>query len=80
MEPEVIFVAAAAFGMLTWLLFLSFVLGRYAARVDGLDVQQSAVAIKLDAIGIKLDAIAISSIHQCIQVERITRLEARLPE
>lgn len=73
-------VCSAAFALVAWLLFLSFMLGRYAARVDALDRAQQAVFERLDSIAVKIDGIALSSIHRCIQVERIAKLEANCSE
>lgn len=69
---------SAGFAVISWLLWISFLVGRYAARVDALANEMVAVFSKLDAIGDKLDRIAISSVHQCIQSDRITRLESEM--
>jgi len=72
--------ASITFVLTTWLLGVSFLLGKYAARVESVQAEVKMLGAKLDNIGDKIDRIAITSIHQCIQAERITRLEARLPE
>jgi hypothetical protein len=71
-------VCSAGFAVISWLLWLSFLVGRYAAHVDALTSQMATVFRKLESIDDKLDRIAISSVHQCIQAERLARLEARL--
>jgi len=82
MEADSVAIAgcAAAFAVCTWLMGISFFLGKYAARVDTVAREINTVFSKLDLIGDKIDRIAISSVHQCIQAERIARLEARLPQ
>jgi hypothetical protein len=62
----------------TWLLGVSFLLGKYAARVESVQSEVRLLVAKLDGIGEKIDKIAISSIHSCIQSDRITRLESEV--
>jgi hypothetical protein len=69
---------STGFAVISWLLWLSFLVGRYAAHVDALTEQMATVFRKLESIDDKLDRIAVTSVHQCIQAERITRIETRV--
>lgn len=83
-EPATI--SIAVFGALTWLLGISFTLGRYSERQKHLEnaqkeyqEQQRLAQVKTDQtiakIFDKLDELAKSVPHVCSQTEKIVRLE-----
>jgi hypothetical protein len=72
--------ASITFVLTTWLLGVSFLLGKYAARVESVQAEVKTLVAKLDTIGDKIDRIAVSAIHVCIQSDRITRLETKAGE
>src|SRR5271165_7165990 len=74
-DNAIIGVVMGAFGVLTWLLGLSYFLGRNTAKLDGLADAQEKLSQTIKQIFEKLDELARFLPHVCDKAERITRLE-----
>jgi len=68
---------ALLFGALTWLLALSYFLGKHSGKVENLEASQAKRDEALQRIFAKLDALTLLVPHTCYQAERIARLEER---
>jgi len=74
-DNAIIGAVMGAFGVLTWLLGLSYFLGRNTAKLDGLADAQEKLAQTIRKIFEKLDELVRSMPHVCDKAERIARLE-----
>ena len=77
-DTTLIAVFALCFGVLTWLLTMSFFVGRHSARVDALEVNVKKVEANFQTVFSKLDNMAAHLPYHCSQTERLARLELRL--
>lgn len=76
-ETAWIALCVGVFGAVTWLLGISFFLGRYAARVDGVDKALARIDGKFNEVFTKLDNLTSAVPHRCIMEARIAVLEVR---
>ena len=67
-----------SFGVLTWLLGLSYFLGRNTAKLDSLTDRQGKIDDTLGKIFEEIKSLRNVLPHACDKTERIARLEARL--
>jgi hypothetical protein len=77
-DGRLIALSVAGFGALTWLLGISFLLGRYTNRVDNLEAALVRWGIDFAAMLAKLDTLVAVGPHRCVQSSRIAVLEDRL--
>lgn len=66
---------AVAFGAMTWLLAITFAIGRYSERQSQADSRQSHVEAKIGQIFDRLETLSRNLPHVCIQAERLARVE-----
>ena len=68
-------ITCAVFGAVTWLLSISFLLGRYSERQKQVESRQEKTDATVAKIFDKLDTLAKSVPHVCDKSERIVALE-----
>jgi len=74
-DNAIIGTVMGAFGVLTWLLGLSYFLGRNTAKLDGLADSHAKLSDSIKQIFIKLEELARLLPHVCDKAERVVRLE-----
>ena len=73
-DNAIIGAVMGAFGILTWLLGLSYFLGRNTAKLDGLADAQEKLAQTIRQIFEKLDYLSRALPHQCRQVQQLSEI------
>ena len=76
-DTGMIAASALAFTSLTWLLALSYALGRYAARTDALEHSQAENRETTAKIFDRLERLGAIGPHVCTQQARIAVIEER---
>ena len=69
-----------AFGIITWLMGLSYFLGRNTAKLDGVAAAQEKTSATVNKIFEKLDILTIGVQHKCEQTPTITALQVLTAE
>ena len=71
---------AVCFALSSWLLAISFYLGKHAARVDALEKLTLTIETKFLAVFTRLDNLAAAVPHRCILESRLGVIEARFDD
>ncbi len=77
-DMAVISIVMGGFGVLTWLLGLSYFLGRNTAKLDGLAEAFGEMKDTIAQIFEKLDALTTSLPHRCRQIQAISEIQAQI--
>jgi hypothetical protein len=77
-DNAIIGVVMGGFGVLTWLLGLSYFLGRNTAKLDTLADSQKTTQETIEQIFQKLDQLSKSLPHQCIQLQSVAEMRAQI--
>ena len=77
-DTATISLVLGALSALTWLLGLSYFLGRNTAKLDGLAEAFGEMKGTVTRIFEKLDVLATSVPHRCQQIQAISELQAQI--
>ena len=77
-DNAIIGVVMGAFGVLTWLLGLSYFLGRNTAKLDTVADVQKNTSQTIDQIFEKLDDLSKSLPHHCMQIQNVAEMRAQI--
>lgn len=75
-DPTVTVVAI--FGAVTWLLGISFSLGKYSERLRRSEIRADKMEHTTELIYDRLESLTKMLPHVCMQAERLTRVEAKV--
>ncbi len=77
-DNAIIGIIMGGFAVLTWLLGLSYFLGRNTAKLDGLADAQEKLGQTIRQIFDKLDDLSKAVPHQCQQLQAVAELQAQI--
>ena len=69
-------ITVALYTVLAGLVGIAYFLGRYTAKVDGVIKEQQDLRSLIGQIYDRIDDIAKNIPHQCVQIDRLARVES----